>query len=126
MNVAHSSCKLTAIIGRPFVKRFTLCYRIIVCPVCLSVSLVYCGQIVGWINMKVGMKVGLGPGDIVLDGDPAPPPQKRHSPQFSADVCCDKTAGWIKRPLGSEIKSNQIKSNSLFFVWQQYAGLTQE
>jgi len=42
------------------------------CPVCLSVTLVYCGQTVGWIKMKLCMKVGLGPGHIVLDGDPAP------------------------------------------------------
>ena len=27
--------------------------------------------------MALGMDVGLGPGDIVLDGDAAPPPQKR-------------------------------------------------
>jgi len=26
--------------------------------------------------MPIGMEVGLGPGHIVLDGDPAPPPQK--------------------------------------------------
>ena len=44
-----------------------------VCPVCLSVTLMYCGQMVGWIKMKLGMKVGLSPGHIVLDGDPAPP-----------------------------------------------------
>jgi len=48
-----------------------------VCPVslfvCLSVTLVYCGQTVGWIKMKLGMEVGLGAGQIVLDGDPAPP-----------------------------------------------------
>ena len=44
------------------------------CPVCLSVTLVYCGQTVGWIKMKLGMEVGLGPCDIVLDGDPALPP----------------------------------------------------
>ena len=38
----------TAIFGRPFVKRFTLCYRTIVClSVCLSVTFVYCGQTVG-------------------------------------------------------------------------------
>jgi len=30
--------------------------------------------------MKLGMQVGLGPGYIVLDGDPAPPPPKGHSP----------------------------------------------
>jgi len=49
----------------------------------LSVTLVYCGQTVGWIKMKLGMEVGLGPGHIVLDGDPAFPPRKEHSPPFS-------------------------------------------
>jgi len=27
----------------------------------------------GWVKMPLGMEVGLGPGDFVLDGDPAPP-----------------------------------------------------
>jgi len=31
---------------------------------------VYCGQTAGWIKMPLGMEVGLGPGDVVLDGDP--------------------------------------------------------
>ena len=35
---------------------------------CLSVTLVYCGQTVGWIKMPFGKKVGLGQGDIMLDG----------------------------------------------------------
>jgi len=26
--------------------------------------------------MALGMEVGLGPGHVVIDGDPAPPPQK--------------------------------------------------
>ena len=60
------------VFGRPFVKRFALCYRTIV----LSVTLVYCGQTVGWIKMKLGRQVRLRPGHIVLDGDPAPPHQK--------------------------------------------------
>ena len=47
---------------------------------CLSVTLVYCGQTVGWIKMKVGMQVGLGPGHIVLDEDPAPPPKNWAQP----------------------------------------------
>jgi len=51
------------------VKRFALSYRPIVC---LSVTLVYCGQTVGWIKMKLGMQVGLGPGHTVLEEDPAP------------------------------------------------------
>jgi len=38
-------------------------------------------------NGKLGMKAGLGPGYIVLDGNPATP-QKARSLQFSAYVCC--------------------------------------
>jgi len=63
-----------------FFSAFALCYRTVVCPVLscpvLSVTFVYCGQTVGWIKMKLGMQVGLGPGHIVLDGNPAPPPPK--------------------------------------------------
>jgi len=35
-----------------------------------------CGQMAAWINMSLGMEVGLSPGDFVLDGDPAPPQKK--------------------------------------------------
>ena len=58
-----------------------------ICLSCLSATLVYYGQIVRWIKMKLGMEVGLG--HIVLDGDPAAP--KRPQPQFSAGVCCGQT-----------------------------------
>ena len=37
------------------------------CPVCLSVTLVYRGETVGWIKLPLSTEVGLGPGDIVLD-----------------------------------------------------------
>ena len=37
--------------------------------VCLSVTLVYCRQTVGWMKMKLGMEVALGPSHIVLDAD---------------------------------------------------------
>ena len=53
--------------------------------------------------MLLGTEVGLGLRDIVLDGDPAPPPLKRHSPQFSANVRRGQTAAWTKMPLGIEI-----------------------
>jgi len=46
--------------------------------------------------------VGLGPGHIALDEDPAALPQG-HSPQFSAHICCGQMAGWIKMPLGMEV-----------------------
>ena len=59
-----------------------LCYRSVVCAVlsCLSVTFVHCGQTVGRIKTKLGMQVGLVPGHIVLDGDPAPPHTKGWSP----------------------------------------------
>jgi len=56
--------------------------RCLFCPVlsCLSVTLVYCRQTVGWIKIKLGILIGLGPGHIVLDGDPAPPPKGAQQP----------------------------------------------
>jgi len=73
---------------RPFVKRLALCYRTdnrLVCLSelsCLSVTLMYCGQTVGWIKMKLGMEVGLGQRCIVLDGDPAPQKGGAAAPNF--------------------------------------------
>jgi len=51
------------------------------------------------------LKEGLGPGHIVLDGDPAPFPQKRrHTPSpISAHVYCGQTPGWIKMLLGTKV-----------------------
>jgi len=111
----------TPISGRPYVKRFDLCH----CTVsCLSVTLANCGQTVGWIKMPLGnfgMEVGLGPGDVVLDGDPAPRPKghialnghpappkispkgAHQPPPLSAHVYCSQTLGWIKMPLGTKI-----------------------
>ena len=54
--------------------------------------------------MSLGMELGLGPGDFVLDGDPAPLPQKgAESPKFSAHVYCGQPAGWIKMVLGMDV-----------------------
>jgi len=105
---------LVRIFVRPFVKRFALCYRTIVlsvlstCLSVLSVTLVYCGRTAGWIKMKLGMQVDLGPGHIVLDGDPAAPPSKGHSPQFSAHIWYGQIAAWIKMPLGIEVGLGQV------------------
>ena len=50
------------------------------------------------------MEVGLGPGHIVLDGNPVPPSQKRgHSPLFLTHVYCGQTGGCISIPLGTEV-----------------------
>ena len=72
------------------------------CPVlsCLSVTFVHCRQMVGRIKMNLGILVGLGPGHIVLDGDPAPPPAKGHSPPIFSPYplrpngCIDQVAIW--------------------------------
>ena len=51
--------------------------------------------------MLLGMEVGLGPGNIVLDGT------QGHSPQFSIHDYCGQTAGWIKMPFGTKVGSAQ-------------------
>ena len=53
-----------------------------------------------WIKMSLGMELGLGPGDFVLDGDTTPPPQKGG---VSARVYCGQTAGAMKLVLGMEV-----------------------
>ena len=58
---------------------------------CLAVTLMYCGQTVGWIKMKLGIVVGLGPCDIVLGGNPAPPGKgAQQPPHFSGHDCAAK------------------------------------
>jgi len=69
----------------------------------------YCGQTAGWIKIPLGTEVGLGPGHIVLDGDPASPPQKKKGyctalhPQILGQCLLWPMAGWIKMPLDMEV-----------------------
>jgi len=126
------------IFGRPFLKRFALCYR--VPSVSLSVcdvgvlwpngwmdqdetwhadrpqrwqhgdttppkrgtthphfsAHVYCGQTAGWIKMPRGVEVGLGPGHIVLDGDPTRPiPRVVQAPFFGQGLLWPN--GWMEQ-----------------------------
>jgi len=53
--------------------------------------------------MKHSTKVGLGPGHIVLDGEPAPSP-KGHSPPIFGPYLLWPTARWIKMPLGRDVR----------------------
>ena len=46
-------------------------------------------------------EVDLGPGDIVLDGDPAP--QKGHSPPVFGPRWLWPNVGYIRIPLGTEV-----------------------
>jgi len=63
-----------------------------------------CGQMTEWIKMPLGIEVGLGPGNLVLDGDPAPPPQiGGTTPRIFSPSYCGQTAGWIKMALGTDV-----------------------
>ena len=111
-----------SVFGRPFVKRFALCYqfKLLSCPVCLSVTLVYCGQTVGWIKMKLGTEVGLSPRTHCVRWGPSSRPQKGNTaaPTVTSllscaleaylltfrPMYCSLTAEWIKIPLGMEVR----------------------
>jgi len=55
--------------------------------------------------MALDTEVGLVPGYIVLDWDPAPLPKigAAPPPQFSAHFYCGQTPGCINMPLGMEV-----------------------
>jgi len=60
----------------------------------LSVTLVYCGQTIGQIKVKLlGTKVDLGPDHIVLDGNPGPLPQRGTAPNFRPSVVAKSLDG---------------------------------
>jgi len=62
----------------------------VVCLSVLSVTLVYCGQTVRQIMMKLGMQVGLGPGHTMLDGEWASSPPAKG---IGAPICV--VARWL-------------------------------
>jgi len=64
-----------------------------VCLSCLSVTLVYCGPTVGRFKRNFGVRVGLGPGHIVLDGDQLPLPQRGTHPIFGSYLLSQN--GWM-------------------------------
>ena len=53
-----------------------------------------CDQMAAWIKMSLGMELGLGPGDIVLDGDPATLPKMGADPQILG-ACLLWPNGWM-------------------------------
>jgi len=53
-----------------------------------------CGQMTGWIKMLLGMKVGLGPGDFVLDGTQLHSPKRGRSPPIFVP-CLLWQNGWM-------------------------------
>jgi len=57
---------------------------------------VYCAQTAGWIKMPLGTQVGLGTGDIVLDGDPTPPQKGAQQPPTFGQ-CPLPRNGWLDK-----------------------------
>jgi len=64
---------------------------------------VYCGQTAGWLKIALGMEASLGPGHIVLDGDPAPSPKKGQRPPIFGPFLLWQTVGCIKMPVGMKV-----------------------
>jgi len=70
-----------------------------VCLSCLSMTLVYCGQMAGWIQMKLGTEVGLGiQPHCVRWGPNSPSPKGHSSPQFFRPLSIV-----AKMPLGTQV-----------------------
>jgi len=95
---------ISLIFGRPFLKRFALCYRTIVCPVLplCNVGVLWPN---GWMNEDETWHAGRPrPWPHCPRWHLAYPHRKRHSHlQFSAHICCGLMDGWIKMPLDMEV-----------------------
>ena len=90
--------------GRPLHITVRPIYGTAVLSACLSVCNVGVLWPNGYIKMPLGTEIGLGPGDIVLDGYPAPH-GKGHSSRlhFSVHVYCGQTAECIRILFGTEV-----------------------
>jgi len=104
-------CVEVIVFGRPFVKRFALCYKTVVClSVCLSVlsCLSLCDVRAlwpnGWTDQDETWQAGR-PRSLphCVRWGPSSPPPKGHSPQFSVHICCGQMAAWIKMSLDVEL-----------------------
>ena len=90
--------------GRLFVKLFALCYRSVVCPVCLSACNVRALWPNAWTDQDETWHAGTPrPWPQCVRWEPSSPSPKGHSPQFSTHICCGQTAAWIKLSLGMEL-----------------------
>jgi len=114
LNNSVNSKPTIMIFGRPFVKRFALCYRTVflsVCPVlscpvlsCLSV----CDVGVLWPNGSMDQDETWHAGrprpwPHCIGWGPSSPSSKGTQPPILAHISCGQMAGWIKLPLGMEV-----------------------
>jgi len=98
------------IFERAFLKLFALCC----CPalsVCLSETLVYCSQTVGWIKMKLGMDVGLGPGHIVLDENLSPPRKAAQQPTRTFEIYGRRLCLRLHNPRPTSIVTKRLSGS---------------
>jgi len=66
---------------------------------------VCCDQTAGWIRIPLSREIDLGPGDIVFDGDPAPPTERGTAvPPFFFSLC-------------SGMVGTRMKIMFLFITW---------
>jgi len=74
---------------------------------------VCCGQTGGWNMMPLGTRVGLGPGHVVLHGDPAPPPK---GAQLLLNTCI-----WIKlHSVRESNRNSQSKAHQTVLSHQRH------
>ena len=95
-------CGDITVFGRPFVKRFALCYRSVVLSVC-NVRALWRSS---WMDQDETWHAGRPqPRRFCVRWGPSPPPQKgaEPHPQLSAHFYCGQTAGCIKMPLGMDV-----------------------
>ena len=101
------------------------------CPVCLWRWCTVVKRLeLGWIKMKLGMQVGLGPGHTVLDRDPAPLPKRGTAAQLSAHVYCGQTVAnrsycWALvaqlTAVSTGMYGNVLAPNNCLFAWGIWA-----
>jgi len=114
-------------IGRPFVKRFTLCYRTVVLsvwPHCVrrgpsppppkghspAIFGPYLLRPTGWMDQDATWYGSRHwPRRLCVGWGPSSPPQKGELScrKFSAHVRCGQTAGWVKMPIGMQAGLSQ-------------------
>ena len=94
------------VFGRPFLKRFALCYHdrflsvLSVCPVC-DVGVLWPN---GWMDQDETWHAGRPRSrPHCARWGPSSSRRRGTTPEFSAHVCCGQTAGWIKMPLATEV-----------------------
>jgi len=82
----------------------------------LSVTLVYCGRMVGWIEMPLGIQIGVGPGHVVLYGDPDLPRQKGPQQPPPTFVLYGCRQAWLRKPRPMSFVAKRLDRSRCYLV----------